>query len=173
MSALVISPLSLDQLTRDYWGSYDAYVIAQLASLADDECYQPKFYKAPSVAEESVAANGYVPYGLKITPGSLIFGVYNPALFSTGLPPQFDVQITAEDVNLTFWSEPIPSLLLGNFKPTYGSQGPDNFGSFPNLLNCPYPVVGEGLFLVELWETTGDAQRIELVIGVLENVEAL
>jgi len=173
MSAISISPLSLDQLTRDYWGSYDPYVIAQLSSLIDDECYQPKFYKAPSIAEELMAGNSYIAYGLKITPGSLIFGVYNPALISTGNPPQYDVQITSEDLELSAWSEPIPSYLIGNNKPTYGSQGPDNAGSFPNLLNCPFPSVGDGLFLIELWETTGSTQRIELILGVLENVESV
>jgi hypothetical protein len=43
-------------------------------------------------------------------------------------------------------------------------------GSFPNLLSSPYPVVGDGLFLVELWESSGAVQRIELLFGVLEAV---
>jgi hypothetical protein len=171
MSILHISPLSLDQTTRDYWGSWDAAAIAQLAELADDDCFQLKFYKAPSIAEELMLANAYVAYGLKITPGSLIFGIYNPAIFSTGNPPQFDVQITDQQLEHQFWSEPVPSYLIGNFKPTYGSQGPVNFGSFPNLLNCPHPVTGDGLFLVELWNNSGSTQRVELVLGVLENVE--
>jgi hypothetical protein len=43
-------------------------------------------------------------------------------------------------------------------------------GSFPDLFDSPYPVVGDGLFLVELWESSGAVQRIELVFGVLEAV---
>ena len=41
-------------------------------------------------------------------------------------------------------------------------------GSFPNLLTAPYPVVGSGLFTVEIQETSGEQQRIQLVFGVLE-----
>jgi hypothetical protein len=173
MSTLPISPLSLDQLTRDYYGAYDVYVIAQLADLSDDDCYQPKFYKAPSIAEELMLDQAYVAYGLKITPGSIIFGIYNPPLISTGNPPQYDLQITDQQLEHQFWSEPVPSYLVGNYKPTYQSNGPANVGSFPNLLPSPHPVVGDGLFLVELWNTSGATLRIELILGVLENVEPI
>ena len=32
----MISPLSLDQLTRETWGNYDAAAMAQIAGLASD-----------------------------------------------------------------------------------------------------------------------------------------
>lgn len=169
MSALEISPLSLDQFTRDVWGSYDAQAIAQLAPLALDACYQPKFYKAPDLQTEVVAALGYVAFGLKITPGSLIYGVYLPAL-ATGSPASFNLQITDQALHHTFWDEPVPSVAVGNFKATALSLFLTQYGSFPNLFNCPHPVVGDGLFLVEIWETSGAAQRIEVVLGVLEVV---
>jgi len=54
--ALPLSPLSLNQLTRDYWGQYDPAVIGQLAPLANDPCYQIKFYKAPADDQEVIAA---------------------------------------------------------------------------------------------------------------------
>lgn len=176
-----ISPLSLNQLTRDYWGHYDAAVIAQLAPLSLEACYQPKFYKAPATAQEVVAANAYVTYGLKITPGDLIYGFYLPALVSTSAAPQYNIQITDENIHRTdgrprkFWDSPIPSFFLANYKPcflnglAYPAAGA--IGSFPNLLNAPYPVVGDGLFLIEFWETSGVQQRIELVIGCLEVVD--
>ena len=44
---MITSPLSLDQLTRDIWGAYDPIVIAQLAPLAAENCYQPRFTKVP------------------------------------------------------------------------------------------------------------------------------
>ncbi len=66
ISAIPVSPLSLNQLTRDYWGQYDPAVIAQLAQLAADPCYQIKFYKAPADDQEVVAAFGYVTYGMRI-----------------------------------------------------------------------------------------------------------
>jgi len=59
---------------------------------------------------------------------------------------------------------------VGNYKATALDTLLPRMGTFPNLLNLPYPVVGDGLFLVELWETSGAPQRVELVFGVLEAV---
>ena len=59
---------------------------------------------------------------------------------------------------------------MGNYKATAADTLLPRIGSFPNLLDLPYPVVGDGLFLVEFWETSGAAQRVELVLGVLEAV---
>ena len=64
----------------------------------------------------------------------------------------------------------IPSFFLGNYKAAAFDTLLARMGSFPGLLNSPYPVVGDGLFLVELWESSGAVQRIELVFGVLEAV---
>lgn len=169
---LSMSPLQLDPLTRDYWGHSDAWVIGQLAPLAQNECYQPKFYKAPASSDELVPAYGAVEYGLKITPGGLIFGFCLPGQLPSLLPPSFNVQIIDQSLRHKFWDEPVASVFLGNFKPTALSANPllasGGIGSFPHLLNCPYPVVGDGLFMVQMWETSGAAQRLELVIGVLE-----
>lgn len=190
---LPISPLSLDPLTRDTWGAYDAAAIRQLAPLADEQCYRPKLYKSPASPAEVMPGNSYVSHGLKLTPGSLIYGFYLPAQLTgstggelpTGLsaiaPPSFNVQITDTSLGHKLFDEPVPSLFLGNFKPTYYSAVFALTGSFPNLLCAPYPVVGSGLFLVELWNTAGyldaggnfvgTSQRVELVIGVLEPVD--
>jgi hypothetical protein len=181
MIELAVSPLILDPLTRDYWGHYDAWAIQQLAPLADDECYAPKFYKAPASADELIPAFGYVTYGLRITPGDLIFGFYLPALVATSAPPLFNVQITDAAMDHKFFDEPVPAFFLGNYKPTYLSTNPlattGQVGSFPNLLSAVHPVVGDGLFLVEIWDTLGgtggpggSSQRVELVIGALEVV---
>jgi hypothetical protein len=180
MSALPISPLSLNQLTRDYWGHYDAAVIAQLAPLSLEACYQPKFYKAPATAQEIVAANGYVTYGLKLTPGDLLVGYQLPSLVSTSQAPQYNLQITDENIHRAdgrprkFWDSPIPSFFLSNYKPAYLSSltfpAAGQIGTFPNLINAPYPAVGDGLFLIEFWETSGVQQRIELVLVTLEVV---
>ena len=168
---LSMSPLQLDPLSRDYWGHFDAWLISQYAPLFDNECYQPKFYKAPASADEVVPAFGNVSYGLKITPGSLIFGFYLPGLVATFAPPQWNVQLIDQSLRHKFWDEPIPSIFLANFKPTALSANlllaSGAIGSFPHLRR-PYPVVGDGLFMVQFWETSGAQQRIELVIGVLE-----
>lgn len=183
MIEIPISPLQLDPLTRDYYAHWDAYAIGQLAPLARrKDCYQPKFYKAPATSDELILANQYAAYGLHITPGSIIFGFYCPALVSTSLPPAYNVQITDKSLEHKFWDEPIPSIFLGNYKPTYLTADPLQsaglIASFPSLLSAPHPVVGDGLFLLEFWDTTGgtngpagSAQRIELVIGVLEAKE--
>lgn len=169
MSAFPISPLSLDCLTRDYYGSYDAAIIAQLAPLAENVCYQPKLYRSPSVSNEVIAASGYASHGLKITPGAIIYGFYlPPSSPSSNLPGRFNVQVRDQSLRHDWFDQPVPSYFLGNCKPTYLSVSQDVVGSFPNLLPAPYPVVGNGLFLVQLWETSGSQQRIELVFGVLE-----
>lgn len=177
MTDLAISPLQLDALTRDYMGHYDAWVISQLAPLANQDCYQPKFYKAPASADEVIAAGGNAQYGLKITPGSLIYGFYLPGLISSLAPIPFSVQITDTTLRHKFFDEPVPSIFLANFKPTGLSTNPlltaGAIFSFPSLLNAPYPVVGSGLFKVDIWNTGAVTQRIELIFGVLEVVSCI
>ena len=174
MTDIAISPLQLDALSRDYYGHYDAWVIAQLAPLADSQCYQPKFYKAPATSDEVIAAGGNAQYGLKITPGSIIYGFYLPGLVSTLAPIPFSVQITDTSLRHKWFDEPVPSIFLANFKPTGLSTNPllaaGAIFSFPSLLNTPYPVVGSGLFNVQMWNTSGAQQRIQLIFGVLEVV---
>jgi hypothetical protein len=165
-----LSPLQLDQLSRDLWQLYDPLVIAQLAPLAEDQCYQIKTYRAPDLANEVFAAGSYLPYGLRITPGSLIYGFYLPVNPSTLLPPSFNVQITDLALKHKFWFSQIPSLFLSNLKTTCLSPVATQQGVFPSLLPYVHPVVGDGLLKVEIWETAGVQQRIELVLGVLEVV---
>jgi hypothetical protein len=166
----MISPLSLDQLTRDTWGQFDAAAIAQIADLAGDSCYAPKFYKAPDVGSEVFQPYDYLAYGLKLTPGSLITGIYLPANPATLQPAAFNVQVTDSALGRKWFDAAIPSFFLGNYKAAAFDTLLARMGSFPGLLNSPYPVVGDGLFLVELWESSGAVQRIELVFGVLEAV---
>lgn len=174
MKQLAISPLNLNQYTRDVWGQYDPLAIAQVAELAADPCYRPKLYKAPADDQEVVAANDYVTYGLKITPGSILYGFYlacDPvpgAGTYTSAPPQFNLQITDANLEHKFWDDPIPSVFVANAKSTFQALTRDLSGSTPNLLCAPYPIVGNKPLLVEIWETSGSAQRIELLVGVLE-----
>jgi hypothetical protein len=173
-----VSPLSLDPMTSDYWGSFDAAIIAQLAPLAENDCYQPKIYRAPAVSAEVMAAGAYVSYGLKITPGSIIYGFYLPPASPTSdMPSSFNVQITdlafkGPNGGGQWWDQAIPSYFLGNAKLTYLAMSENIVGAFPNLLDAPYPVVGKGLFSVEIWNTSGGSLRVELVFGVLEAVGA-
>ena len=174
MNGLIpISPLALNQLTRDYWSQYDPAIIAQLAALAEDPCYTIKFYKAPADDQEVLPAFGYVTYGMRISPGSIIFGFYLPMVVNTesptlSAPPQYTVRITDVSLEHCFSDEPISSLMLSNFKPEFQSAVDTNMGSFPSLLCAPHPVTGSGQFDIEIQETSGESQRIQFVIGVLE-----
>lgn len=170
---LPIGPLSLDQLTRDVWGSFDPLAIAVLAPLSQERCYQPKFYKAPLSSQEVVPGFGFVTQALQITAGSILYGIYLPTL-ATFQAPQWNVQITdkssVEDYDL--FDQPLPAFFLANAKITYQSAlafpALGQFGSFPYLLAQPYPITGKGLLLMQFWETSGSTQRIECVLGVLE-----
>ena len=164
-------------MTRDTWGIIDPLIIAKLGPLAQMSCYQHKFYKSPLVTQEVVPAFGFITQTLRITPGSILYGVYLPA-FSNFQAPLWNIQITdksgTEDYNL--FDQPTPSFFLANFRITYQSNLPAAtppraaLGSAPYLFTDPYPITGNGLLLVQLWETSGQAQRIECVLGVLELV---
>lgn len=163
-----VSPLSLDQLTRETWGQYDPAVIAQFASLAKESCYVPKFYKSPASQDELMSAGEYVQHGLKMQPGSLIYGTFLPASPVTLLPPQFNVQVTDTSIDEEWFDESVPSIFLANYKPVYLDPNQVTAGSFPNLFNSCWPVVGSGIFLVEIWNSPSTAQRVQLIFGCLE-----
>ena len=161
---LPISILSLDQLTRDVWGSFDPAVIAQLSPLANEDCYQPKIYKAPSEAEELMVDKAYVAYGLKITPGSIICQIFQDT------SQTFALQITDQTLKHEFFSEPIDSQFISNQHPVAFSASQAVYSNEGNLLDAPHPVVGSGLFLVEIWNNSGSTERIQVVIGALEPI---
>lgn len=164
-SAVDISPLSMNQLTRDLWGEFDARAIAQLAALVNSDCYQPKFFKAPADNQEVIPALGYVPYGMRLKPGSIIYGFQLPIVPGQVLPASdYTVQITDQSLHRRWFDDPIANLFLSNSK--YISQR--GIASFVTLLTAPYPVVGSGLFLVEFQSTVALAQRCQLVFSVLE-----
>ena len=177
------SGFSLNQLTRDYWGSFDGLAIAQSAvSESDDACYTPKFYKAPDDGQDLVPGFGFVVCGLKITPGSRILGFCLPCAaaggsvvgLGTGPDAAFTVQITDQSVKVggrphQWFSDPLASLFLANYKPTFQNSAPNILvGSSPHFLKVPYPVVGSGLFDVEIQSASTDPQRIQLVFIVDE-----
>ena len=170
---VVVSPLSLNQLTRDYWGQFDPTIIAQLAELANDPCYQHKWYKAPGDNQEVIEGYGFVTYGMRFSPGSIIYGIYQPMVLdlenpTDSVPLDFTVQIYDVSLDHLWFDDPVSSLMLSNLKPTYQDAATINTGSFPWLLPAPYPVTGSGQIDVQLQSTSADSQRIQLVFGVLE-----
>jgi hypothetical protein len=175
---LPIGPLSLDQMTRDTWGIFDPLVIAKLGPAANEDCYQHKWYKSPLTPQEVLPPFGFVTQTLRLTPGSLLYGVYCPAInpVTAFAGPAWNIQITdksgTEDYNL--FDQPIPAFFLSNLRLTFQgtSMNPAGplFGSFPYLFADPYPITGNGLLMVQIWETSGATQRVECVLGVLERV---
>ena len=156
----MLNSLQLWPFYRDTWGYYGAIVNPILAPLDHNTCYRPKFYNAPDLGVASMVPGAYLRYTLGITPGSLIWGIWND-----DQAPLFSCQVTDISTSHQLWDAPISNYFLTNFNGhTAGGVEP----IYPNLLCAPYPVVGSGQFDVEIQETSGSAQRIELVIGVLE-----
>lgn len=156
----MINPLSLYPFWRDTWGYYDPVAVAQLAPLAYDDCYQPKYYKAPDDADEVMASGAYLKFGLEITPGSIIWGIFHRPATGGFDVPGFVFKVTDMSLGIEIWDTPHPDIFVSN-------NGP---GFFPWLLNAPYPVVGSGLFNVEFWNNSGGALRVNLIFGVCEVV---
>jgi hypothetical protein len=168
----MINSLSLNPFYRETWGAFDPLAIAQLSPLAYDPCYQPKYYKAPDDDQEMLPAGGYLKYGLEITPGGLIWGIYHvpPAGINA---PGFVFKITDMSLGIELFDVPIPDLFVSNAGSIPNvAQGfmPLGFppAAFPWLLNAPYPVVGSGLFNVEFWNNSGAQIRVNMVLGVCE-----
>lgn len=173
-----ISPLQLSQMARDVWGSFDPLIMAKLAPLAQERCYQHKFYKTPLSSQELVPAFGFITQALQLTPGSIFYGIYLPGLGGTFQAPFWNLQITDKSGphDYDLFDQPLPAYVLANSRVTYqsGANFPlssGQYGSDPYFLAQPYPITGNGLLLTQIWETSGAQQRIEIVLGVLELTE--
>ena len=153
----MIHSLNLWPQFRDVWGYYDAEIIPVLAGLDHNTCYRPKLYTAPSLAVQSMAPGDYLRYQMQITPGSLIWG-----FFQSTETPYFTCEITDISTGLKFWDTPVSNVFLSN-----------PAGAYPNLLACPRPVVGTGMFRCEFWANpqNGDTTRVYVTLGVAEVVE--
>ncbi len=153
-----LSPLYLQQFTREVWSEYDAYVMAQLEPAIRDGCYEPKVYKSPDITQELISANGYQAHGLSLTPGALFLGFIYP-LTSPTASDFTKVNIQIEDVGLQhkFFSGPIPWYMLSNMKL-----------GMPNLICVPHPIVQPGRLMVEFWNVTAEELRTQLQYIVLE-----
>ena len=149
-----LTPLHLNQFTREVWSEYDAAAMAIIEPAIASGCYDPKIYKSPDITQEVIAAAGYVPHGLKITPGALIIGFAFPADFET---TEINVQITDQGLDHKWYTDPVPWYFLSNGKL-----------DMPNLLRAPYPVVEPGVFLIEYYNISTEAFRTQLDILVLE-----
>jgi hypothetical protein len=151
----MVTPLQIDSFTRDLWNEFDALAIAQLAPLAFDDCYKPRIYVGLDSDAQSIAALGYSSFGLQITPGSLIYGFY---MGIPVFPSPWNFQMTDMSLGRSLFSDPVSQIFLANLKGL----------AYPWLLCAPYPVVGSGMFLVEVWSQLATTQSVIPLIGVLE-----
>jgi hypothetical protein len=159
----MVTPLQIDSYTRDLWNDWDALAIAQLAPVVNDPCYKPKIYVGLDSLSQTIPALGYVSYGMQITPGSLIYGFYMGATSQS-----FTIQVTDMSTGIPFWSSPISDGFLVNQKGN--DQNNSDSPVYPNLMSTPRPVVGSGVFLVEVWNQTSSNLVVVPLFGVLEVV---
>jgi len=136
----MLNSLQLWPFYRDTWGYYDAHVNPLFAPLDSNRCYKPKYYEVPDVSvqlmstADTAAAPAYQQYTLRIQPGTLLLGWLND-----DDTPLFTVQISDVSTGHKFWDQPVSNYFLTNA-----------LNEYPSLLATPYPVVGSGLFNVEL-----------------------
>ena len=130
--------LALDASWRDYYGMWNPRVEPWFAPLQDSACHGPQYRVIPDAQHQVMPKGGKIEYGFKLVPGSVIIGFW---INDTGTA----VQLTDLELNHTLFEAPVNDTLLI----TPGAQ----FGRFPSytLLPCPWPVVGEGTFLLEAW----------------------
>jgi hypothetical protein len=160
----MVNPLSVQPFYRETWGYYDPIAIAQLSPLAYDTCYEPKYYKAPDDDAEILAATGskaYLQFGLVITPGSIIWGIFHKPAADGFDTPGFSFKMTDMSLQHEIWDTPQPDGFFCNNEP----------GEFPWLFPSPYPVVGSGLFKCEFWNNSGSPLRCNMIFGVCEVVK--
>lgn len=147
-----VSSLALDSSWVDYWGVWNSFVEPIFAPIEQSLCHAPRLALAPSTMNQTVPSGGKIQFNFFLVPGSLIWGFW--------LLPGFAIQVTDISLGHQFCQEPCSTDLLA----TVGAQ----FGRFLSctLLPCPHPVVGDGLFQLEVWGAPGST--FYMAFGVAE-----
>ena len=164
----MITDLQQDAWTRDWWSDFDAAAIAQLTPLWMANCYKPKFYKAPDSDQELMNNGTYAEFGFTITPGSLLCGFYASYVNNQAQSEYTNYLLQIRDLSLghDLFSQPVPGVMVQNQQKT---------ATYPNLLPSPYPIVGDGNFLIQIWNeiTNNGSQettRIQVIFAVAEYI---
>ncbi len=148
-----LSSLALDPCWRDYFGAWTPSVEPYLAPLADSLCHAPRLALVPDQSKLIVPASGKITYNFHLVPGSCIWGFW--LLNGAGA-----LQITDVDMGHKFFQEPASVSFLF----TAGADW-DRMVSY-TALPAPHPVVGDGLFTMEYWDSPG--ALFFLLLGVAE-----
>lgn len=170
--------LRLAPTYREYWGEQQAAFTRRLDVFSNAGCYVPRFFHAPDSQSQFVGVppNGYMTYLLALPVGSFLLGFLHttagsPRTFDGGTttpqpppnPGSFSCQVTDLSIDHKLFSRPMPEawflndnvLGFSQFPPYPSAHLPYTFPSFPRLLPVPYPVVGQGQFQVEFWNSLG------------------
>lgn len=151
-----MTSLALYSCWRDYYGMYNAYIEPQFAPLESSKCHMPRLALAPDVQHMTIPASGKITYNFHLVPGSLIWGLWiTPDAFNDNPA----IQLTDVSMNHQFFQEPVSAQFL------ISRQATQLFPSY-TLLPTPHPVVGDGLFTLEVWGTPGTL--FYLTLGVAE-----
>jgi hypothetical protein len=143
----VITPFELDASWRDYWNLYQPAANALIAPINDNRCYHPRIRYVPDTSQQIMPPSGKIEYNFVVAPGSLIYAI--GAGPSNQLP--FTFQLTDIGIGHRLFQEPASTQSLPNAANAAGATSPFNYA----LLPAPWPVVGDGLFTVEIWGTAG------------------
>ncbi|TAJ99762.1 hypothetical protein EPO44_10195 [bacterium] len=144
--------LTLQNSYRDVDGAWDAAAIQALRDIHLSDCFLPRYYKAPGDSTEVMASGAYQRFVLNLVPGSFIWAISR----NDG----------GDDTQSFLWN--MTDIGLGHqfgTKPLPDKQPQTNWP-----LAAPYPVIGNGAFLVEFWNTQTSAatNRVSLVFRVAE-----
>lgn len=148
-----VTSLGLDSCWRDYTGMWNAQVEPLMAPLELSKCHAMRFVLAPDVLNQTVPDSGKIEYNFFLVPGSVIWGFW---------PQNSDgpaaIQLTDLSMGHKFFQEPVSNSLLV-------PSGGEAFPGFV-LLPTPHPVIGDGLFTLEVWDSPGNT--FALILGVAE-----
>lgn len=158
MMSEVPNPFEVLPSWSETWGSWNGRCMAALDWLERVACLKGRYAVAPSREFQEIPASGQISYNLRLIPGSVIWGFAFPN--GGGAMTDVSLQITDLQLGHQFFQEPVS---LSSLTPAGRREG--WFESFV-LFPCPHPVVGDGLFRVELWGPVGDIAFV--VLGVAE-----
>ncbi len=163
----MVTPLQIDQYTRDGWGAFMPLGIKQLEPIVRSRCYKPKLYVGLDAQSQAIPGMQKSAYALTITPGSLIYGFYMGYVSASAFGT-WAFQMTDTATGKKLWSSPVSQVFLSSNMGGGNVLGTGNPLDTPCLLVAPYPVVGRGVFEIEVWNQISTAQTIVPVIGVFE-----
>jgi hypothetical protein len=148
-----VSNWALDTTWRDYFGMWNSLVEPQIAPLEASVCHGPRFATVPTIEQQVVGPSGKITYNFHLPSGSIVLG------FWVGYSAPFTFQLTHVDLGHKLVQEPERS----DGVTTTGADSA-RFPSF-TLLPVPWPVVGDGLFTLELWANENDRVWMILAVG--------